>query len=418
MSRKFVVLISAVAITVGYAAYDFYDQKQTDDKKNLQSQIVKLTKTEVNEIQIIRTDGTISLEKVNGDWKINSPIQELADNQSVEDYLTAATLEKSTAVVKEGQGIDYKIFQLDPSKAKLVFRSPQKTVTVEVGGIKNFDGDSYIRVNGEDRVLVASSIWFARGDKKVFDFQDKRLMKSDPAGVSKLTIKRPNDTIAIEKRNDLWVYVDHPDWKIDQNKARDLIASLSSIQAYDFQKIDPAPAVKMSVEATLKTNTWKSSWALNAVQTPDSKLWYKINQTDFDKYFKLKKEALRDRSLPFLFKKDVVAKIDFKSPVKTFSLDHPDSSFLSKLAKLEAYEFLGKKEQLGKNIKEVKLLGKDGDVVFALQMSGPEKHKFDGLEKAVYLAKTNLFDEYIYIDSVAIDNLGIESLAEKKESAR
>jgi hypothetical protein len=418
VNRRFTLLLAAVTVTVGYAVFDFYDQKKSDEKKNQQDQIVKLNKSEVNELGIIRPAGTISVQKIDNQWKIVAPVQESADSQSVDDYLAAAVLEKSTAVAKEGPNIDFKVYQLDPPKAQLIFKSADKKVVVNVGGLKNFEGDSYIRFNNDDKVLVASSVWFARANKSLFDFQDKRLLKNNASEIEQLTVKRPDETIIVSKKNDRWIYPDKPDWQLDQNKVRDLISGLNSIQAYDLQKMNPSLKPKMSVEAKLKDKVWKSVWAVDAVQTPESNLWYRINQNDFDKYFKLKKEALRDRSLPFLFKKDEVAKMSFQTPLKKFALDKPDEHFLAKLQKLETFEFDGKKQALPLEKKEIQLLSKDGEVIFDLQMAGPEKKKFDGLDRNVYLAKTNLFDEYIYIDATAVDNLNIESLAPAKESAK
>jgi hypothetical protein len=153
----------------------------------------------------------------------------------VDSFLSQLENEKTAGVAKEGSGIDWKVFGLDPVKGYLeISASGQKQTQVAVSTKKNFEGMSFIRINSEDKVHLAGANWSQDLDRDSKSFRDKRLMRFDISEITtvKQIKKAPVWEIKLDKTQ--WVSGQKPDWDLDQKKIRNLLSKLNSIEAEDF----------------------------------------------------------------------------------------------------------------------------------------------------------------------------------------
>lgn len=427
-NKGFIFLVCAVFIVVGYAAYDYQAEKKSALAQHESSKIVNLKKDQVIafEIAVADTD-KIALQLSDSKWMLIAPLEESADPDAVNEYLQAATLESSTAIAKQGDGIQWKLFGLDVPKAKLTFKSADQQVIIEVGSKKNFEGDSYIRRNGENKVLVASSIWWARAEKKFAEFQDKRLMREPVAQVEKLVLKLNKQNLSLAKYDEKWVLNEKPMWHLDQNKVREIIAALNTAPVLERKdKIEKSPtAAPVRLEVQLKdkkswtADIWMSQQNEPYVQVAGQGPYLKISPTEYDKFARVKAVHLRKKSEAFDFKKDDVDSIDFVTPLKISRLNgEAAKKLIPPLQKLEAIEFLGTKVEWPKEKSQMIFRNKNNQEIYRLEISGPEKKNIEGVDRAVYLVKTNLFDEFVWVDESEISSLDLDKIFEAKEEKK
>ena len=305
-NRRFLILIGVCALSIAYAAYDYWSDKAAEERKAEQATLLLMNKDQVAEVSLQRPSGdNIQLQRTNEGWQIIAPIKEVADQNSVVDFVEGTTLEKSTDLVKEGEGIDWKLFGLDSPVANLSFSdNAGKKVEFLISGKKNFDGDFYVRRAGENKVFTASTTWARRANKKLLDFRDRRVLKKESTGFKKLVFEQSGKILfTTEKEGSEWKMTQGPgginfqNWALDAQRVNELIFSLNNCLAQDIL-VKPEPKdlkVRKLDQASVKIlltpmtgEPWKVEFFENKTEvyaltsSPDRLL--KIQSSDFLKY--------------------------------------------------------------------------------------------------------------------------------------
>ena len=97
------VFVVAVAAFASWTYFSQYKGKEAELKAKEKSEaLIPFSNSEITGIAL---DGKFELKKQDGQWKLLSPITDLADPVTVESYLSSLTTEKSKATVV-GDGYD------------------------------------------------------------------------------------------------------------------------------------------------------------------------------------------------------------------------------------------------------------------------------------------------------------------------
>jgi hypothetical protein len=470
-SKPILILASATLVAVAYAVYDFQSEKSQELKKAERSRIVGFEPAQVNQIEILSRDvsesssktgnpllsNKIKLVRGQDGWKLEEPIQEIADQKEVQDFVDGLVTEKADEVLLEGEQVDWKVFGLDEPKGQIVVQNNLgESKTIFVSSKKNYQGDAFLKRDQEQRVLLASSTWFSKVEKRPMDFRDKRLLRKPLAQAKELGFQSGDDRFTLKYEDLKWSSPDKPTFKLDQNKVRDFLAILSNPVLTDVVKeSNPTPdeakkwglskprskiSVKFADDSTWTATLGRDADKNNYVQLSEPSFVVKIPAADAEKLATLKLDTLRDRKEPFEFKKQDVKKIEIRSaagatelelkgsdwePVKKAKADLKVESekvngFLVKLGGLEVAEFIDKKMPLpGKSPKTVALKDESGKVIFELKLGEQQKKKVNGQDRSLIVTQSNLFPETVTLDEGSVKALGIDEFlgdAEKNKT--
>ena len=153
-----------LALTVYY--FDYYKEQVAATQKNEQSKILNFDKDQVNLIELQKKDQKIVVQKNENGWVIVEPIQDVADNDQIEDLIQVLSNEKMVAVAKESTELtqqDLNEFGLNPPVAIYNFKNNSgSSKKISIGSQKNFEGNGFIRIDSENKVIVASAVWRSR----------------------------------------------------------------------------------------------------------------------------------------------------------------------------------------------------------------------------------------------------------------
>lgn len=218
--NRTVVFAFLTILTVSIVYLFDYEAEKKSDPENA-SLILGYDIDQINYFQIIKGDSKIALQKSEQGWSLLEPIQDIADDNNIEDFLKKMTSERQISVVKNTKEdlteIELREFGLDKPEAILVFKNNLgHTKRISVGSVQNFEGDSFVRVDTENRVLLAKSLWTTQAKNEMIFYRDKRLFRGNLAHIENIRIKSLRDDFQLHKINNIWVGKGE-DVPLDQN---------------------------------------------------------------------------------------------------------------------------------------------------------------------------------------------------------
>jgi hypothetical protein len=405
-----------VLLIVGYAGYDYWAEKRETERQVEASLILNWKADQVAALEWVAGPEKMKLKRTVDGWFFESPLQEKADSEGVATFVEGLVLEKSSNVVKESEAVDWKVFGLDEPKARIrVTNNSGEAREFSISGKKNFTGDTYFRSGSENRVLLVSSSWQQKAEKKVLDFRDRRWARIAPADIEKISVEKGKERFGLQKKENVWSVVSGESLKLDQNKVRKLLTDMSNNQVQDFSsRMESKPLLQ--IQLSLKEGkTWTGQFALNkdnkhVLRVVESSMTTEISSSQADEIYKLSVDSLRDRSEPFQVKAVDVKKIELTLEDKVWKLAMNKDKWtveagssgmsidadkiktaLAKFSALEVGEFLSQPvTPLPSGQQKIVLQDGAGQVLLSLELRGPFGRKQNGLEKSVFFAKSQL----------------------------
>ncbi|MFZ3229777.1 MAG: DUF4340 domain-containing protein [Pseudobdellovibrio sp.] len=463
MKFKTTLLLAIAVLVLGGGVYIFEYQRQINEVKTKEenSRIISFEKNQINFIEIQKEHVKYVLQKSETGWDLLEPIQDSADNEQIETLIDFLTEEKMIAVAKESEDsavLKLAEYGLDNPYAMFNFKNNLgKSKKVFIGSQKNFEGNSFLRIDSENKVLVASPGWWAKADQGLINYREKRLYRSAVGKIDSINVQSLQDKFELKRVEGKWIHVEYPDIILDQNKVREMLKQItdSSIQEYVF---DGEPSKTMLTEKKLikppvlvKLQTPDTMWSVginqnekdNAVfaitERPTNLL--KLDNSKWEFFGNLNFDSLRDRTSLLQFNLSDVTKIFFKDQTGEFNfvkesnkwkpiLGQPEGTefsqielvkALNRIHDVEISEFLDlnfkkfdDKLFSGKNML---ILKTDSDnLIFQLNW-GPElKLKKKGVEKEYYYSRTSVSPMIFAIEKNKMNAENFKLVFKKKET--
>ena len=457
MKFKTTAVLGIVTVGVALGAYflDYKKQLNQETEKEANAQIVSFNPEQINFFEIQKKNLKISLQKSEKGWTLLEPIQDQADNEKVEELIKALTAEKMSAVVKELPQLSNAYLQeygLDDPAATYTFKNNAgSSHKVAVGSQKNFEGNSFIRVDSENRVMLAGTIWSNKADNELIYYREKRFYRHSLADISAIQIKSLQDHFTLKKKGANWV-VDGADMDLDQNKVRDMLKKISEASIIEYV-FDGEPSATMLKEkglikspVHLQLISPAGSWSAEINQNEKEKAVFaltdrptnlvRLNISEWEFFGNLNLDSLRDRINLTRFNLDEVKKIYYKANNKVMNFEKEGDQWksvlpvgedklfeekmvqktLNHLHDLEITEFIDKNAEAFRGTNMIILKADSDRLVFQLNW-GPElKMKRHGVEKDYFYARTQLDPLIFALEKNKIDSFGFNQIITDKKA--
>lgn len=443
-NRGLLVLVGLVILAGGYAYWDHRADLAAAKEKEQKSLVVQLKVDQIQSVRIQSEAGEVLLERQDDGWHITKPIQDLAKPTAIDEFVEGLMTEKITGTAIESAQPDLAPFGLDQPKATVELKDNLgKSTIIAIGRAKNFQGDAYLRIDQEPRVVMASSTWFAKAEKKLDDFRDKRFLRFPVANVLKLQIQNLNERFLLSTKKgaegepDQWFSSAHPDWKLDQNKVREFLRQLNTNEGIEIAIDRPPTSPEMKswglakpflvLSADLKDGkSWTAHFAAGAdkihrVHTSHPEWTMKISPTDSDRYAKTTEDAFRDRTEAFRFDRTHVKSAEITLGNKKYSLKDMENEkvhkFLKTLSEMSLAQFTSQADYKDLN-KEIVLKNMKDEVIFRLQWGILKKVKIQNEDVSVFEAKSSLSPNVFTVMEADINDLKLDDLDPQKPAAQ
>lgn len=448
--KTIILALLAVAFSGGIYYYTVVAEKNKETPQN----IVYLQKEQINYLELQNKNTKYVFQKSDQGWNIEEPITDIADDQRLEDVLKQLTNEKQLAIAKEGPDIKWTDFGLDTPESLIIIKNNLgQSQKIFLSAVKNFEGNHYVRVDNNEKILVVSPAWFNFTTEKLTYFREKSLYRGQIAAIKKVTVKSLSDHFTLINGEKGWYSPVFEHFSLDQSKIRSMIKSIAenSIQEYisegdpsDLERKEKGLA-KDYVEVAFETETSHWSVAVN-LHEKDKALYaltekptflVKLDLSQWELFGNLTLDALRDRKTMMTFDLKLVSRLFVKSGKKSIQLIKENSKWrpenealaekikidsksiddlVNKTHDLEITYFLPDAEGKEFNGKDM-LIVKTADDQLLFQLNwGPLQHKkVNGLEEDYYLARTQVSDNIFGLNKSYIDQLPLEKILENVE---
>lgn len=449
----FVITIAAAA-AIYY--FEFVQKEKTKNEQEISNTVFKLKSDDINYLQIQShsqlKNQMVTLQKTEKGWQLSDPLQDSADESVVVELLKLFSEQKMQNV--ENQNIkNLSEFGLDMPVATYIWKNNQgASEKIQIGSQKNFEGLSFAKLNDDPQIRIVQSAWLAKSEQNLTYYREKRHYRENLSTLSKIKIKSINDEFSLEKKDNLWFSSKFPDYILDQNKVRQMIKDFSEATIQDYiSEGDPSEKEKtekgilhapVKIEFENNNNIWSSELNLNEKDkslyalTSRPTFLIKLDISRWEKFANITLDSLRNRTFLMTFSITDVQKIytkinaketEFNNENKTWLLKSklPQDTeflpiqaekFLDEVHNLEISEFIEpeiEKKFEGKNM--IILKSSNDDLLFQLNWGPLLKMKFRGLEKEVFLARTQLSKHIFVIDKTKLDDLNIDRVFKKIE---
>ena len=435
----------AVVTALVIAGIYIFDYRAGQNKEKLeQAFILDGDPAQINYVQIMKSDLKIALQKSLTGWALFEPIQDSGNDDNVEQFLESLSKSRQISVVKESvqplTDVDLRPFGLDKPAAIFNFKTNLgQSKIVTVGSQKNFEGNSYIRLNSDNRVLLAEPIWYIQAQNEMIHYREVKLYRSRLANVKKLRVRSLRDDFELSLTDGKW-FESKKNYGLDQNKVRELLKKISgsNIVEYVFEGEPSTALVKAKGldknAVTLDLETEDSTWSVTFNISQSEKALYalterptflvKVDPTAWETFGNLQLDQLRDRTSALSFKAEEVQKIYLKQNNTELNLITTDlnaeqiKKTIGKVHDLQISEFVdspGEREKFeGRNM----LILRTDKAKLILQLNwGPAfKMTKAGHETEYYYARTHLSDSIFALEKNLIDSLEFDKISVAKKS--
>lgn len=239
-STGFLFLI--VLLVVGYAYFFEYKGNQKKQEKEEKEKVIFTEAVEeIQEFTIKNPDGEFVFKKIDKDWQMIKPVEDIASTSAVLGFLNQLAAEKYIEVVASGSDINEDIYGFLPKDGKdrpteLVLKYPQKTESIEVGTVAALSGRRYLRINHNPKIYLVNYTWEFSLRKDMNELREKLLIPASFDAKS-ISLKNPMGTLDfLAGDNNKWVLKNITTNDPDQTAIDDLRYQLLATRALKIEK--------------------------------------------------------------------------------------------------------------------------------------------------------------------------------------
>ncbi len=338
--KTFIWIIVLVAIG-GYTMLDFKSTKIAEQKKEEESRLLPFTADQVLAFTIKKESGTMELERWDKGWKIVSPLNTMAKNETVDNFLREVTESKNDS--------EY-VMDPDPTPERLTefgLAVPSITLTLKVGKeLKEHTilfgnrapmmGVAYAQLEGKKPVYRVLADARSEADKDVYYFRDKSVLKLNPVMVDQVAVTWEGSPMLF-KQNEagMWKVEKPISARADQKKLFEFMGMFANAEIKEFISEKKEKLADYGLDKPSSVlKFWLSGDSDPAVQidigkrSPEKRGYY-CAMSDRDAIFILEEKAvnsiprtadeLRSKQL-FFFESEKLKRIEVRSPAKSVVL--------------------------------------------------------------------------------------------------
>ncbi len=231
-------LIAALALVIGLYIYFFEVPKMETEAKG--DRIVDVDAAQLGHIKLTYPDAKpVELARRDGGWRLLAPVDAPADSNAVDQFVTAlrdAVVERRIPKSEAGTPASYGLDSATGTRARLELTlTGGKTLpAIVVGDTTPVDFHAFVRIEGNDEVLVTPLLFHTSVRKAGFDFRTKALLHVDPQAVTRLTVEKAGVAMQLERKGDDWALLAPMADRADTEAARALVSALPTMEAIAY----------------------------------------------------------------------------------------------------------------------------------------------------------------------------------------
>ena len=251
MKTRTTLLLALVA--GGFFAYLWFverHQESTREAAESSAKVVAIEREKLSSITIRNGSSQIELEKKDGVWQMEQPLQDRADPSAIDRLLNLVEGLRHDAKIDLPPGKEQdslKEFGLADSETVLKWKTTTgKETELLLGKDSAVAGKVYLRRKGENSAFVVRNDLRTRLTAGADEFRDHRLSTLQVSSIQKFTIRNGESEIELERRASDWELAKPLRARADTSKTNDFLSTLLSAQINQFLPNTPSPEQGLS----------------------------------------------------------------------------------------------------------------------------------------------------------------------------
>lgn len=148
----------------------------------------------------VRAGGdSVRIERRQSGWTIAAPVEAPADSGAVAGLISSLR-ELTLSRVLTRQSAQHGQYGVGEGATRLSVRWPGRTVDLRIGGSGSGMGTRYVRLEGDDRVIVAEGRLQVETDLSTW--RDKTLLSLAPSRIEQIAVTRPDASFDVARTSD------------------------------------------------------------------------------------------------------------------------------------------------------------------------------------------------------------------------
>jgi len=199
----FALLVIAVLFGGYVYFYEYKGGEKREAAKKTEKRVWQFDAEDIVHVDLVSRDGRMTAERgQDGQWRITSPQEWLADNDQLKRLASyAARLDRESVVVADAA--DLAEFGLSPAGLELRLTDKNGREYGIVFGENNPSGNfTYSALTGGKEVFLVSADAARSFDATAEDFRSRNVLSFERAGVKNVILRNPKGVVELEKDQD------------------------------------------------------------------------------------------------------------------------------------------------------------------------------------------------------------------------
>src|SRR6185437_3606873 len=258
--------------------------------------VLHLASADVQSFDLRTASGEIAASRAKSGWKLSKPSAEPADEQTINDLLTAVSGAKMIDVASE-QPKDLARYGLGHPAISFSAKDKAGKTSILLLGTKH-GGDFYARDASRPIIFTVDAALEEKLAAKYPALRDKKITELQQGDVKEIALHDPNGEIAIGHSGDKWTFETPADQKGKQAETWKVFSAIMDARAtaiidHPSKEID-AKLAKPAVELTLTQNDG-TKWTLQLSPALGSDTYARVS--DRKPVYKLPRDVIQSLSL-------------------------------------------------------------------------------------------------------------------------
>jgi Domain of unknown function (DUF4340) len=229
-----VLAVLLIALGAFYYVYEIRLGPEREKVEGRKGRVFTVEPADVTEVELKRTDSTVTLKREGEGWQILAPVKARGDRGPIDETLTSivtARMDREIEAAPKALGD----FGLDRPAAEATLTLKDGKHLGLILGAKSPTGVwVYAREAGKPAVFVVGDSVLRDTTRPVTEFRDKTVLAFEPRDVTGLELDLRDDKIALEQADGRWKLTRPRALPADTDTVRDLLEKLRAARVKEF----------------------------------------------------------------------------------------------------------------------------------------------------------------------------------------
>ncbi|UCF79985.1 MAG: DUF4340 domain-containing protein [Acidobacteriota bacterium] len=241
---KFRGALVAILILAGLVAYlflvEFPGQKAKKEREKEEKSVFSLVRDDVARVALKRLEGeSLEFERLDAEapeardklweWRLKNPLETYADKVRVEDLLREL---EDLRKQHDLESVDFAQFGLaNPEVRVEIEMRDGRSLGLSVGADAPVEAAAYARADHQGGVFLIDRSVKESLLKDTFHFRDRRAVNFDAMHLLRMAVRRPEESLALEKRDNAWRLVEPQASPAEKEAVDDFLYALEHMSA-------------------------------------------------------------------------------------------------------------------------------------------------------------------------------------------